>query len=79
MTGRAARSDNLADLLFDMESDVRDLTRWATTVHALSTSDSHSQDCLVVVGAAMHEVAERVEKNWERAFELSCSLRENGR
>lgn len=79
MSQREHRRDNLASLLFDMESDVRDLTRWAATVCELGSSDNDPSDCLLVVGPAMREIAERVEASWEHAFKLSRPLKESAR
>jgi hypothetical protein len=70
---------NLADLISDMESDVRDLTRWADTVFLLGTGDNDPAGSLLVVGPAMQEVAKRVEASWEVAFRMSRHLREVGR
>ncbi|MCJ2126772.1 hypothetical protein [Methylobacterium sp. J-077] len=79
MSQREHRRDNLAELISDMESDVRDLTRWASTVFELGTSDNDPSDCLLVIGPVMREIAERVEASWEHAFKLSRPLREGAR
>lgn len=79
MSQRQHRRDNLADLISDMEGDVRDLRLWAITVFELGTCDNDPSACLQVVGPAMREVAERVEASWEHAFKLSRNLREAGR
>lgn len=71
----APRRDDPPGILSDMEMDVRDLTRWAETVCQLGSSDYDPRDCLLVVGPAMREVAERVEANWERALNLSRGQR----
>lgn len=66
----SARHDDLGKLLADMESDVRDLTRWVETIWQLGTSDYDPRICLLVIGPAMEDVARRVELDWERALDL---------
>lgn len=79
MSHRDHSRANLADLISDMESDVRDLTRWADTIFQLGTGDNDPAGCLLVVGPAMQEVAKRVEASWEAAFHMSRYLRETAR
>lgn len=77
MTPSEDRQNNLHDVLFDMESDVRDMTRWATTINHLAQSDNDPSECMLVIGPAMEEIAERIERAWERAHDLS-SKRQGG-
>ena len=80
MSQREHRRDNLADLVSDMESHVRDLVRWGQAVRAMGCSGSDVEaGALFVVGDAMIEVAVKVESDWERCFELSRPLREGAR
>ncbi|MCJ2011549.1 hypothetical protein [Methylobacterium sp. J-076] len=79
MIHRQHRRDNLANLLFDIESDIRDLTRWAATICELGVTDNDPSECLLVVGPALREIAERVEASWEHAYKLSHSIEEGGR
>jgi hypothetical protein len=79
MSKRDQSRTNLADLISDMESDVRDLTYWADTVFQLGSSDDCPAGPLLVVGPAMQEVAKRVEASWEAAFRMSQDLREGTR
>ena len=80
MSGPASRRDDLASLISDMESDVRDLVRWGQAVRTMGCSNgSVESGSLFVVGDAMVEVAVKVESDWERCFELSRPLREGAR
>lgn len=65
-----SRRRKLRNVLFGMEKDVRALIAWADTVFELGTSTNDPSACLLVVAPAMREAAVRIERDWERAFEL---------
>ncbi|GEP01894.1 hypothetical protein [Methylobacterium haplocladii] len=75
MTARAARRDDLAGLIFDMDVGVGNLVKWALVVRDFgSTDDGACADALYVVGEAMLDQARAVQEDWQRAFDLSRPL-----
>ena len=80
MSASGSRRDDLAQLIFDMEDDVRNLVRWGQAVRTMGCSNCMVEaGSLYVVGDAMVEAAVKVEADWERCFELSRQLREGAR
>ncbi|MCJ2060126.1 hypothetical protein MKL09_26795 [Methylobacterium sp. J-048] len=80
MSAPVSRRDNLANVIFDMETIVRDCVKWGEAVRDLGLCENDVKASgLWVIGNAIMENARQVEAEWERCFDLSRSLREGAR
>jgi hypothetical protein len=76
---RPSQAD-LYDLLFEMEERVSNVVRCARAIYDLgSVNGEVSSDGLFAIGNAMLIDAKSVKDDWQRCFDLICSLNEGGR
>lgn len=71
---RSAKPDDrdVAEVIFDLEEDVRNIRSWSRALVAIGCSGVHiDPSAIYVMGEALGEVAERVIEEWAHAFDLT--------
>lgn len=71
---RTATPDDrdIAQVIFDLEEDVRNIRSWSKALVAIGCSGIDiDPSAIYVMGGALGEVADRINEEWARAFDLT--------